>query len=211
MIDKRKPSSLDIYEQYRPQIKTGDVVAFSGTSGFSKFIKLFTKSRYSHVGIIVKSETEMFGDTIFIVESTTELGMTNADGRQVIKGVQTHFLSQRLAMYRGGAWIFPLKEPLSIEGSQKMVNWLRSIYAQAVPYDSVQIFGAGLDVLENAFGLQNKPDYTRLFCSELVTQALLLGGALSLEDHINPSSQTPAEVTQFPCFAQPLQVKAHNS
>lgn len=207
MLSTRKPSSLAVYEQYRPQIKTGDVIAFSGTSGFSGFIRLFTKSQYSHVGIVIKSETEMFGDTLFLCESTTELGTTNADGRQVIKGVQTHFLSQRLAMYQGGAWIFPLKESLAPEGSQKMVNWLRNIYAKAVPYDSVQIFGAGLDSIENAFGLQNKPDYNRLFCSELVAKALLLGGALDPEDNINPSSQTPAEVTRFKCFGQPLEVK----
>ena len=203
----RKPSSLAVYEQHRPQIKTGDVIAFSGTSGFSGFIKLFTNSKYSHVGIVIKSDTEMFGDTIFLVESTTELGKSNYDGQQVIKGVQTHFLSQRLAMYQGGAWILPLKEPLSTEGSQKMVKWLRNSYAKAVPYDSVQIFGAGLEAIENALGLQNKPDYTRLFCSELVTKALLLGGALDIEDNINPSSQTPAEVTRFKCFSQPLEVK----
>lgn len=207
MISIRKPSSLAVYEQYRPLIKTGDVIAFSGTSGFSGFIKLFTKSQYSHVGIVIKSDTEMFGDTIFITESTTELGKTNYDGQQVIKGVQTHFLSQRLAMYQGGAWIFPLKEALSADGAQKMVNWLRSSYVKAVPYDSVQIFGAGLNTIENAFGIQNKPDYTRLFCSELVTKALLLGGALDMEDNINPSSQTPAEVSRFKCFGQPLEVK----
>lgn len=203
----RKPSNLSVYEQYRPQIKTGDVIAFSGTSGFSGFIKFFTNSKYSHVGIVIKSDTEMFGDTIFLVESTTELGTTNYDGRQVIKGVQTHFLSQRLALYQGGVCIFPLKEPLSIEGSQKMVKWLRNSYAKTVPYDSVQIFGAGLEAIENAFGLQNKPDYTRLFCSELVAKALLLGGALDPEDNINPSSQTPAEVTRFKCFAAPIEFK----
>ena len=44
----RKQSLLTTYEQYRSQIKTGDVIAFSGNAGFSHFIRWATGSIYSH-------------------------------------------------------------------------------------------------------------------------------------------------------------------
>lgn len=49
----RQPSLLNLYEQYRPQMKPGDVTAFDGRAGFSALIKLLTHSQYFHVGMYV--------------------------------------------------------------------------------------------------------------------------------------------------------------
>ena len=62
------------YDEIRPLIKTGDVLAWSFRKGwFSSWyafkinlVRLFTRSEYSHVGIAV-----VFGKRVFVLESVT--------------------------------------------------------------------------------------------------------------------------------------------
>ena len=136
---EKEPSSLDIYEQYRPLMKTGDVIAFNGNSGFSKFIKLFTHSPYSHTAMILKDDSALFGDTLLLIESSTQLKMSDVTGNEAIKGVQMHFLGQRLSMYEGSAFWVPLKNPIPQQQQEKMIDWLRNIYAEKVSYTYVRV------------------------------------------------------------------------
>jgi hypothetical protein len=210
---KRQESKFHVYEQYRSQIKTGDVIAFSGNSGFSDFIKFFTKSKFSHVAIAVRDNSFIFGDTVFVVESTTEERGTNADGTKVIKGVQMHLLSQRLAMYNGSVYWFPLKQSIAEDKMQQMLSWLRNTYVSEVPYDYVQIYGAGLarikrEFLNSDFSRFGTPaNYSRLFCSELVAKALKIADVIGDDEQFNPSKITPADVVAFDCLSAPIQLK----
>lgn len=202
----RKESLLHRYEQHRPQMKTGDVVAFSGNTGFSDLIKWATGSTFSHVGIVLKLQMSGgFGDSVMVVESTTETRHQDASDTQLIKGVQMNWLSKRTLMYDGSVWWVPLKHPLPPEGRVKAEAWLRETHNQRVPYDSVQVMGAGLDLFDR-LGLDNEEDVSRLFCSELVTKAFKEAGLLSAE--INPSEQTPADVVNFACLSDPILLKA---
>lgn len=79
----RETSSLYQYEKVRSQIKAGDTIAFSGSTGFSDFIKLATRSPYSHVGIVLKVYFGGgFGESILMVESTTETSMRDYDKKR---------------------------------------------------------------------------------------------------------------------------------
>ena len=211
----RQPSQFHQYEQVRSQMKTGDVIAFSGNAGFSKFIKFFTRSQFSHVAIIVRDNSDAFGDTVTVIESTTELGIPNSDNRKVIKGVQMHFLSQRIAMYDGSVYWVPLTTALSQDGMQKMLTWLRSTYVEEVSYDYVRVLDAGLTDIEreffqSGFKLETPQSYSQLFCSELVTKALQI--AEVLDSSINPVQQTPADVLRFSCLVQPpVELKSDGS
>jgi hypothetical protein len=209
---KRKPSIFNEYEQYRSQIKSGDVIAFSGKEGFSSLIKWATRSIYSHVGIVL--EVEMgggFGKSLLVVESTTSIGYTDADGKEVIKGVQINWLSKRLDMYDGEVWLVPLKEKLAKDSLERMQTWLRQTNNKKLRYDSYQPLGSGLDLWDNVLGLTNKADLSRLFCSELVTAALQVAGVLN-NPEINASEQTPRDVVNFPCFVNPpVLLKADSS
>jgi hypothetical protein len=44
-----------------------------------------------------------------------------------------------------------------------------------------------------------------LFCSELVTCALQLAGVV--DETLNPSAQTPADVMEFSCFQEPVLIQ----
>lgn len=203
----RQPSSLETYEHYRSQIKTGDVIAFEGESGFSDLIKWATKSKYSHVGIVLKVDLSGgFGKSVLIIESTTETNYLDANNREVIKGVQLHWLSKRIKMYNGSVYWVPLKQPLSPEGTKKMEAWLRETHNQRVPYDMVQVAGAGLDLFDR-LGIANEEDMSRLFCSELVTKALKIAGAVDAS--VNASEQTPKDVVEFNCLREPITLKQH--
>jgi hypothetical protein len=201
----RTPSNLNVYEQSREQMKTGDVIAFSGKAGFSSLIKWATNSPYSHVGMVLTAHLGGgFGESVLIIESTTETDLTDVDNRQVIKGVQLHWLSKRIKMYEGEVFWVPLKDPLPPEGSVEMEAWLRKTHNQKVPYDSVQVMGAGLDLFER-LGLGNQPDFSKLFCSELVARALQIAGVV--DPNLSASEQTPKDVVDFPCLQAPILLK----
>lgn len=74
--------TVDTYAKFRPLIKSGDLLAWSGTSSFGNLIRRWTGSSYSHVGI-----AWVIGDRVFVLEAL--------DGR----GVVISPLSNRLSCY----------------------------------------------------------------------------------------------------------------
>jgi hypothetical protein len=206
-IIPRIPSNLEVYEQYRPQMQTGDLIAFSGNAGFSKVIKWATKSDYSHVGIVVKSDLgNGFGDdSILIIESTLATSLLDANNKQAIKGVQMHWLSKRIDMYNGSVSWLGLKNPINPVKKAEMEAWLRETHNNKVPYDHVQIYNAAIDWFDE-LGLSNQPEFSTLFCSELVAKALKIAGVI--DPSINPSEQTPDDVIKYPCFKDAVVLKA---
>jgi hypothetical protein len=178
---------------------------FSGRAGFSTMIKLLTNSEYSHVGILLNDKSILLGEMVLLIESTTEIQLSDADGRQAIKGVQLHFLSQRLSMYDGSAFWVPLKNPIPQAQLDQMLTWARNIYAEKVPYPYTQVCGLPLLKIEDACGMETRPDYDAFFCSELVTKALQVAGVL--DSFVDPASQTPSDIVNFSCFEKPVQIK----
>lgn len=202
------PTSLELYEQNCSQMKPGDVIAFSSDMGFSRVIKAATKSIFSHVGIILQvyPDTDL-ANSVRMVESTTEVNHLDTDNEKFIKGVQQHWLSERLYLYQGQAWLVPLRNSLEAEGLQRMQSWLRQIHKTQVPYDKVQAIAAGVFNIEFSVfqKLKYESDFRYLFCSELVTRALQLAGCVG--QYIEASRQTPRNVVEFECFNPPILIK----
>ena len=202
----RTPSNLEIYEQYRPEMQTGDLIAFSGNAGFSNVIKWATRSPYSHVAMVVKSNLGSgFGDSILVMESTLQTSVLDANNKKAIKGIQMHWLSKRIDLYEGSVYWVGLKNPLPPEKKAEMESWLRKTHNEKVPYDYVQIYNAAIDWFDEV-GLSNQPEFSRIFCSELVAKALQIAGVI--DSNLNASEQTPDDVVKFPCFKEPVELKA---
>ena len=196
---------MKLYCQHRDAIKTGDVIAFSGNSLVSRLIKWKTGSPYSHVGIVMDGDIKGgIGKVVLMVESTVTV-KPDASARKVINGVQLHFLSKKLECYDGGAWWLPLKELLPHYAAFSMQQWLREKRADRVPYDFIQALGAGVEMFDLIPGFESQPDFSSLFCSELVTKALQIAGVVG--DSINASEQTPADVAAFGCFNGAVRIK----
>ncbi|MBD3883183.1 hypothetical protein IFO70_15565 [Phormidium tenue FACHB-886] len=145
-----------------------------------------------------------YGDSILIIESHVDVSLPSVGTGKCMLGVQMQWLSQRLATYDGKLWWSPLKTPLSAEAITAMQTWLRHMEAQQIPYDFTQAIEVGVAAFTHTT-LKHLADYSALFCSELVTVALQLAGVLDQE--INASAQTPADVMQFPCLQPPIAIQ----
>jgi hypothetical protein len=197
---------MKLYHEHRNSMKTGDVIAFSGRGRISKIIKWKTKSPYSHVGVVMDTQIQGgIGKAVLMMESTALCPHADDLSGEFVNGVQLHFLSKRLEHYDGQAWWLPLRELLPHYAAFNMQMWLREERVKRVPYDAIGAIGAGADLLDWIPGVQNDPDFSSLFCSELVTKALQIAGVVN--DNINPSEQTPADVSLFPCFGNVIKIK----
>jgi hypothetical protein len=180
------------YQRIRDKIKTGDLIAFSGKSLVANTIKSFTDSDISHVGIVYRAD----GGRVQLMESTSLSNQKDIKHNDYIKGVQLHYLSERIEKYNGEVYLKRILKPIPNE--KEMLEWLSVKHSKRTPYDYLQAFGAGVDTFD-FIGLRNEPDFSSLFCSEMVAKALQVGGVIS--EQVNPSEETPADVMDYLCFS----------
>lgn len=193
------------YQALCKQIKIGDVITFSGTDLPSEVVKIATQSIYAHVAIVHSVDPQALPENaILIAESHVDRSLPSLGTGKRALGVQFQWLFNRLAQHPGQAWWTPLKTPLTPESIAKLQVWLQTIESQEIPYDFIQAIGVGIAQVEH-IKLKNDPDFSALFCSELVTRALQIAGAI--DETLNPSAQTAADVMQFPCFKMPLLIR----
>jgi hypothetical protein len=167
------------YLRVRELMRTGDCIAFSGKGHFSEIIKWRSRSQVSHVGkvLLTPGAGVQLDERVMLCESTTSKTTPDSRFPEVIKGVQLHYLRQSLLLYEGEAWWYAIKAPLSIDQTDKMVNWLTAQHVKRVPYDLAQALGAGVDFWDR-LGFSNTNDFDKLFCSELCAKADVEAGLL---------------------------------
>lgn len=188
---------MSTYEDCRKQMKTGDVIAFSGKGRVSELIKWKTGSPYSHVAMVVAVDLSAgFGKSVMITEATTLLTLPDAKTGELVKGVQMQWLSQRLDAYDGDVWWGQVLESFPVDKLHNMTRWIRQRHVQRTPYDAIQAMGAGMDLFDWIPGVANDPDFSSLFCSEYVMRAWQIAGLV--DDTVNPSEMTPADVMALP-------------
>ncbi len=186
------------YQEIRSRIKPGDVIAFSGKDIPSGVVKLATQSCYVHVAIVVWCDRK----NILIAESHVDWSLPSVGTGDRGLGVQLQWLDDRIATQNAPIWWAALKKPLEESGLSRMRQWVQDIENQKIPYDFVQAIGVGLEFV----GLKvNQQDDRAYFCSELVTCALQLAGAV--DKTLNPAQQTPAHVMGFDCFEGAIVIK----
>jgi hypothetical protein len=199
-------------ETLRLPIKPGDIIAFSGTDIPSDVVKIATHSHYVHVAIVFAVTRSKHPDqTILIAESHIDTSLPSLGTGKPILGVQFHWLSQRFNL-PGPIWWAALKQPLHPDRLMQMQTWLNNLEQQRVPYDFLHAIKAGIEAMipeVPLVALDRLPDDHAFFCSELVTRALQIAGAIAPD--LNPADQTPAEVMQFPCFQAPILIKPSHS
>ena len=187
------------------RIQPGDIITFSGLDLPSTVVKVATQSSYVHVAIVFSVEKSADGaedsnpPAILIAESHIDTSLPSVGTGKHTLGVQLQWLHNRLACAQGPVWWAPLRTPLTAGQIQTLQTWLWDVESKGAPYDFVQALGAGFDTCDR-LGLENTPDESAFFCSELVTYALQKVGVVSPQ--INPSEQTPADLMAFSCFQQ---------
>lgn len=130
LITKRVP-----YQKLRAQLNTGDLVLFSGTSLSSRVVQLFTLSRWSHIGVVVKLPE--YGDKPLLWELTRASKLHDVyGGASLGDGVQLVSLDDKLSTYVGDVAIRRLRA----QGDEaKRLQCLRELLAawQAKPYRNI--------------------------------------------------------------------------
>ena len=187
------------YEDLRSQMKTGDLISFSGKGRVSNIIKGYTNSDISHVGIVYANEGR-----VKIMESTSLNDIADIDTGEFVKGVQKQYLSERLKGYDGQCYWQPLNVKIKDKYKDAMINWLSDAHGKRTPYDTIQAIGAGADIFDKIPGFENEEDFSSLFCSELVCKALQVADVVT--SVINPSEQTPADVIGYRCFDKRIEI-----
>jgi hypothetical protein len=187
------------YVEARELMKPGDVIAFGGKGHFSEIIKFATFSSVSHVGVILQTKIpeEENSKRFFnqIIESTSLNGFN---------GVNVSRFSDRLSTYEGELWWLPLNKKIrdDLFDQKKFFDFLFNQAKDRKPYDTPQALKSAVDALDNLpLGMHgpayNKEDFSKFFCSELVSAGLEIAGAVG---SVNASEVTPIDLCRWSIY-----------
>lgn len=151
------------YEEIRNSLRTGDLVFCSGSYFFSKAIRVFTRSVWSHVGIVYRDD---FLERIFILESETMIGVRIAPLSKYLKDYHG-----RRKPYRGRMFVAELDPAVSPSVMKKAISY--GMDQLTKPYDNWEILRIAIRI---AFGIGRKSRDRKYICSELVYEAFHKAG-----------------------------------
>lgn len=163
MASPIKPQDLEgiekvPYDQVRDTLRTGDIVFCSGTYFFSGLIRWFTKSCWSHCGIIYRDDNL---GRIFVLESETLIGVRLAPLSKYLKDYHG-----RNKPYRGRILIGRLDPGPSAEDVKKAISF--GMDELTKPYDNFEILRIAIRIL---FKIGRRNRDRKYICSELVYEA----------------------------------------
>ncbi len=170
---------MPAYNEIRENLKTGDIVLFSGKKALSMGIKWFTGSTWSHVGMVLRLPE---WNIVLLWESTTLSNLTDITTGKETQGVQLVPLSERVKKYDGDISVRQLE---GVDRTPEMMADLKTLSEQfkGKPYEQSKI-----ELLKSAYdGLfgENQEDLSSLFCSELVAEAYQTMGLISESEPSN--------------------------
>lgn len=123
------------YQKLRAQLNTGDLVLFSGTTFSSRIVQLFTFSRWSHIGVIVRLPEHDNKPLLWELTRASKLPDIHY-GASLGDGVQLVSLDDKLSSYVGDVAIRRLRGGCD---EAKRLVLLRELLAdwQAKPYRNI--------------------------------------------------------------------------
>jgi hypothetical protein len=196
------------YENIRDQLKTGDILLFSGKGGISEGIKFFTLSKWSHVGMVYRFEDPNDAKgTVFCWESTTLNDLADADSGKLTQGVQRVELSERLERCFSKGYeisIRQLNTPLTNDMLKALNDFRHEVSGRPYEKNKLELIKSTYD---SVFG-ESKEDLSSLFCSELLAEAYQRMGLLTEK---KPSNEyTPKDFSQDRRLALQLEYSIGN-
>jgi hypothetical protein len=180
---------MEKYLGTRDQLNTGDIVLFSGTGPIASLAQWLSKTKWSHVGMIVCCDLG-----VLLWESDGLGEFEDIESGDEKKGVRLVSLSDRIKRFEGEVWARPLKDT---ECTAEMLAALAALRQEVRgrPYEknAIQLMKAYYD---GPFG-QNTEELSSLFCSELVAEAYQRMGLLAEPPEGQPSDEyTPIDFSE---------------
>lgn len=166
---------LHPYAAMREDMRTGDLVFCSGSYFFSHAIQQFTRSVWSHVGMIYKDPTLR---RVFILESETLIGVRLAP---LSKYLQDYHGKNR--PYRGNMVLARVQPQIDADKLNYAISY--GMDELTKPYDNLEIMRIGLRIL---FRVSRRTRDRKYICSELVYDCFdRIGVPFSLRDeYVSP-------------------------
>ena len=159
-----KSTSVVSYDMIRPTLGTGDIILFSGRGIIPTVIKWGTRSKWSHVAMVLKLAEF---DAIMCWESTTLSKVKDAVDGVAKKGVQIVPLSERIATYDGGIAIRRLKVERTMTMLNRLKEFRHEVRNRPFEKDTIELVKSAYD---GPFG-HNVEDLSSIFCSELIAES----------------------------------------
>ena len=182
---KTRPNYADV----RSDLKTGDLVLFSGRSFFSSVIKWAIGGKWSHVGVVVRSPK--FPNRVLLWEATRLADLPDVETGRALPGVQLVYLSDRLARYHGQFKLRALDQSITPEMEAALAKRRGELSGRPYEQEKLELLGAALD---GWFGALKQERLGSLFCSELVAEGYQAMGLLPEPPHGPPSNEyTPRD------------------
>lgn len=163
------------YKIIRDDLKTGDLIFCSGNYFFSKLIQRFTKSVWSHVGIIYKDEPL---NRILILESEAVYGVRLAPLSKYLKDYHG-----KNKPYKGKIIVARIMPEITQEQMFGGVSF--GMDELTKPYDNWEIIRIAI---RRIFGITRKTQNSNYICSELVQECFKNAGVrfLDVDTKISP-------------------------
>lgn len=147
--------------QILDEAMTGDIVLFAGRGLVSGTIRLFTRSRWTHVGMVLRGDD---GELLLLESTNTDEAPDTVLGRPV-RGVQVVRLAEKLAAYDGAVALRRLELDERPPAFDEAVRDIALLWR----YRGYKDFTATL--LLDLLSANRRPQRVhRLFCSELVAE-----------------------------------------
>jgi Permuted papain-like amidase enzyme, YaeF/YiiX, C92 family len=145
------------YKIIRDELKTGDLIFCSGNYFFSKIIQKFTKSVWSHVGIIYRDEPL---GRILILESEKIYGVRLAPLSKYLKDYHG-----KNKPYRGKVVLARVTPEIPLQQSFKAISF--GMDELTKPYDNWEILRIAIRTI---FKITRREKNRNYICSELVQE-----------------------------------------
>jgi hypothetical protein len=164
------------YYEVRADLKTGDLVFFSGKSAFSRAVQLFSASPWSHVGMVMNLPQY---DFVCLYEATALYDLRDLDTGVFRDGVQLVPLSQRLEQYQGAVAYRKLNGfDLAEDHHKSLLNLRTELKGRRWEQSKLELVKAMYD---GPLG-RNTEDFSSLFCAELVARCYQVLGLVPSGD-----------------------------
>lgn len=201
-------SSVFSYRDHYTQMRTGDLILYSGVGSTDAVAKILSGIRYSRVGTIVRMPNKYTGvEKIYVFEATRNLGRElDAFVETAHDGPALYELFPHLhAVSATDIWWVPLKAPIDPTASANMVDWIKEVVCKrqsaelpSVPPEVDEFFNRyELSLLKHPYA------YAELCSASVAAQALRLGGLrMPFTSFISA-----AQLISSDCFENPVIIR----
>jgi hypothetical protein len=177
----RKLPRVD-YDGARAVLATGDLVFCSGSYLFSRLIQRFTRSVWSHVGIVYRDERLQ---RVFVLESETGIGVRLAPLSKYLRDYHG-----RRRPYRGEIVVARLQPMPSVEAMERAISW--GMDELTKPYDNGEIVRIAARIL---LRIGRRTRDRKYICSELVHECCRQAGVTL---HLQDNFVSPIDIWRAP-------------